>query len=152
MLIYRFKQIMGALRMRCARVGFRKKRGRRGFTLVEVLAVLVIFALLAAITVPGVTRWLDRARELRDSETAQLLRTAAQNRLNRLRADEPEAYAAFCALIPADGAATYPDGAGAEAVRILLGESGLLSVVGRGSVRLELDAERRNVLRAEYGE
>ena len=152
MLIYRFKQIMGALRMRCARVGFREKRGRRGFTLVEVLAALVIFSLLAAITVPGVTRFLVCAREMQEAETARLLRAAAQNRLKRLRADEPEAYAAFCARFPADGAAMYPDGAGAEAVRVLLGESGLLSVVGRGSVRLELDGERRNVLRAEYGE
>ena len=140
--------------MRCARVGFRGKRGRRGFTLAEVLAVLVITALLAAVAVPGVSGYLDRARDARQEETARLLHAAAQNRLSGLFTNEPETYAAFRALFPADGterAADYPDGASAEAVRILLGESGLLSVIGHGSIRLEFDSELRNVLRVEYG-
>lgn len=38
-------------------------RGRHGFTLVEVLVILVILAVLAAVLLPSLTGYIDRARE-----------------------------------------------------------------------------------------
>ena len=40
-----------------------KKRGRGGFTLVEVIVTLVILALIAAVIVPALTGWIDHSRE-----------------------------------------------------------------------------------------
>ena len=38
-------------------------RARKGFTLVEVIVVLVILAILAAIMIPAMTGWIDKANE-----------------------------------------------------------------------------------------
>lgn len=39
------------------------KRNKSGFTLVEVIVVLVILAILAAIMIPAMTGWIDKAKE-----------------------------------------------------------------------------------------
>lgn len=38
-------------------------RKRKGFTLVEVIVVLVVLAILAAIIVPAMAKWIDKAKE-----------------------------------------------------------------------------------------
>jgi type IV pilus assembly protein PilA len=40
-----------------------RKKGRKGFTLIEVIVVLVILAILAAIAIPSLTGYIDKARE-----------------------------------------------------------------------------------------
>ncbi|HPR24542.1 MAG TPA: prepilin-type N-terminal cleavage/methylation domain-containing protein [Bacillota bacterium] len=39
------------------------KKNRKGFTLVEVIVVLVILAILAAILIPSMVGWIDKANE-----------------------------------------------------------------------------------------
>ena len=50
----------------------------RGFTLVELIVVLVILAILAAILVPALLGWIDKANSQKDIEKAKAAMTAAQ--------------------------------------------------------------------------
>lgn len=40
-----------------------KQRDKKGFTLVEVIVVLVILAILAAIVIPSMVGWIDKAKQ-----------------------------------------------------------------------------------------
>ena len=63
----------------------RKSKNRLGFTLIEVTIVLVIVAVLAAITVPSVFRYLESGRQTNRTNVARTLYLAAQEQLNELR-------------------------------------------------------------------
>jgi type IV pilus assembly protein PilA len=54
------------------------KRGRAGFTLVEVIVVLVILAILAAIAIPALTGYIDKARVTQFKADIHTLRVATQ--------------------------------------------------------------------------
>ena len=54
------------------------KKNNKGFTLVELIVVLVILAILAAILTPALLGYIDRARSEKDYSTAQTVRVAAQ--------------------------------------------------------------------------
>lgn len=43
----------------------RPSSNRRGFTLVEVIVVLVILAILAAILIPSMVRWIEKPNRRR---------------------------------------------------------------------------------------
>ncbi|MCR4813914.1 MAG: prepilin-type N-terminal cleavage/methylation domain-containing protein [Lachnospiraceae bacterium] len=62
------------------------KKNNKGFTLVELIVVLVILAILAAILVPALLGYIDRAREKQYVLNAKSALTAAQAQLSSIYA------------------------------------------------------------------
>ena len=105
-----------------------KMHRSKGFTLVEVILVLVIAAIIAVLAVPGITRYLDNMRATRQEETVRLLYSAAQNKLTYLSANDPNgAYSEkFLPLFEADSISANGEtvrgyGLGAKDKDVLLG-------------------------------
>lgn len=57
---------------------FSPQKHRRGFTLVEIIVVLVILAVLAAILIPSMVKWIDKANEKKLITATHACATAAQ--------------------------------------------------------------------------
>lgn len=56
----------------------RKKKNKKGFTLVELIVVLVILAILAALLVPALTGYIDKANKEKVVATTRMVVMAAQ--------------------------------------------------------------------------
>lgn len=68
----------------------RAKMNNKGFTLVELIVVLVILAILAAVLVPTLLGYIDRAKSEKDYSTAQSIRVATQSIVAELYAQEDD--------------------------------------------------------------
>lgn len=64
-------------------------RGKKGFTLVEIIIVLVILAILAAMLIPALTGYIDKAAEADAVSEAKGAFTAAQTTLSEYYATNP---------------------------------------------------------------
>jgi len=78
---------------------FRMNSTKKGFTLVEVIIVLVIIAVLAAIAVPAMTGWMDRANERSSLIEARSIILAAEAKMIELYATTPGAIAKLDLLL-----------------------------------------------------
>lgn len=55
-----------------------RKENNKGFTLVELIVVIVILAILAAILIPGLMKWIDEARDKQYQLEARSVYMAAE--------------------------------------------------------------------------
>lgn len=72
-----------------------KAPGKKGFTLVEVIVVLVILAVLASILIPSMVKWIDKAKEKEVYTEIHLVAVAAKSALAEAygeKASEQEYY------------------------------------------------------------
>ena len=69
------------------------KNNKKGFTLVEIIVVLVILAIMAAIMIPGMTGWIKKAQDKSAIVEARTVLLAAQTIASEDYIEDPDATA-----------------------------------------------------------
>ena len=69
-----------------------KVPGKKGFTLVEVIVVLVILAVLASILIPSMVKWIDKAKEKEVYTEIHLVAVAAKSALAEAYGEKAPAH------------------------------------------------------------
>ena len=87
------------------------KKNNQGFTLVELIVVLVILAILAAILVPALLGYIDRAREKQYVLNAKSALTATQAELSSLYGENKSADVITSRASVVKATADVPSGA-----------------------------------------
>ena len=80
-----------------------RKYSKKGFTLVELIVVLVILAVMAAMLVPALTGYIDEARKKKDYNAAAEALTAAQALVAQAYADPDCTQTSAAANVTVDG-------------------------------------------------
>lgn len=105
------------------------KRDNKGFSLVELIVVVLILGILSVAVAPQIMKWLDKSKIAADRDNANSLKYAAQAALTdwQSRGGIIDATADFSLVVNKDGTVTcsqdWTNGSATESLKAVLDET-----------------------------